>query len=264
MSRDWSRESWHKVFARDAGGWAALSFDARGLYRLLQDEASRDGVIDTGEDRVGYIVAVYRLERGRAQSAFLELIRCGLVIIFHTTIQLPVHAEQQGTITNSSERVRRFREKSRNAETLHVTPEVSVERKERKKETNKEIKKEIARARETAPVVVDDPKAKHLAVELAANKKFASLDHAAVAEELLGGLGMLAFNLTEQQATDAVIQAAAEAETGANERRLRQVLGWKLKDQLQPKKRVNGKTVQGEGENNDAWLADLMSRTTQL
>ena len=74
---------------------------------------------------------------------------------------------------------------------------------------------------------------------------------------------MLAFNLTEQQATDAVIQAAAEAETGANERRLRQVLGWKLKDQLQGKKRVN-KTVQGEGENNDAWLADLMSRTTQL
>lgn len=259
MARDWSRESWHKVFPRDAGGWAALSFDARGLYRLLQDEASRDGVIDTGEDRIGYIVAVYRLERSRTQPALMELIRCGLVAVAHTTIELPVHAEQQGTITNSSERVRRFREKSRNDETLQVTPDVSVKRKERKKETNKEIEKE--NAREAAPActhVEVDPKAVAIEVALRASSRFAALNHQTVAEALLGALGPLGVRLTTEHVQSAVSLAALELEDGANERRTRQVLGWKLKDAVDPTKaKKHPAQVQGQGEDLDRFLDNI-------
>ena len=258
--RDWSRESWHKVFPRDAGGWAALSFDARGLYRLLQDEASRDGLIDTGEDRIGYIVAVYRLEANRAQPALIELIRCGLVAVAHTTIELPVHAEQQGTITNSSERVRRFREKSRNDETLHVTPDVSVERKERKKETNKEREKEIARAREDAAAATSDRDPQSLAIEeaLRSSPRFASLDASSLSDALLGSLGTLGMRLTPEHAQSAVSLAALELEDGANERRVRQVLGWKLKDAVDPTKaRKHPVQVQGQGEDLDRFLDNI-------
>lgn len=259
MARDWSRESWHKVFPRDAGGWAALSFDARGLYRLLQDEASRDGVIDTGEDRIGYIVAVYRLERSRTQPALMELIRCGLVAVAHTTIELPVHAEQQGTITNSSERVRRFREKSRNDETLQVTPDVSVKRKERKKETNKEIEKENAReAAPTSTHVEVDPKSVAIEVALRKCSRFAALNHQTVAEALLGALGPLGMRLTPEHAQSAVSLAALELEDGANERRMRQVLGWKLMDAVDPTKaKKHPAQVQGQGEDLDRFLDNI-------
>ena len=258
--RDWSRESWHKVFSRDAGGWAALSFDARGLYRLLQDEASRDGVIDTGEDRIGYIVAVYRLERNRAQPALSELARCGLVTVEHATIRLPVHAEQQGTITNSSERVRRFREKSRNDETFHETPDVSAERKERKKETNKEREKEIARAREGAAAAHSDRDPKSLAIEeaLRSSPRFASLDASSLSDALLGSLGALGMRLTPEHAQSAVSLAALELEDGANERRCRQVLGWKLKDAVDPTKaKKHPVQVQGQGEDLDRFLDNI-------
>jgi len=260
--RDWSRESWHKVFPRDAGGWAALSFDARGLYRLLQDEASRDGIVETGQDRLGYLMLAYRLTQERARAALAELVKARLVLTTpQDALELPIHAEQQGTITNSSERVRRFREKSRNDETLHVTPDVSLERKERKKETNKEREKEIAHAREAAPTsthVEVDPKAVAIEVALRTSSRFAALNHQTVAEALLGALGPLGVRLTPEHAQSAVSLAALELEDGANERRMRQVLGWKLKDAVDPTKaKKHPVQVQGQGEDLDRFLDNI-------
>jgi len=259
--RDWSRESWHKVFPRDAGGWAALSFDARGLYRLLQDEASRDGIVETGQDRLGYLMLAYRLTQERARAALAELVKARLVLTTpQDALELPIHAEQQGTITNSSERVRRFREKSRNDETLHVTPDVSLERKERKKETNKEREKEIARAREDAAAANSDRDPKSLAIEeaLRSSPRFASLDASSLSDALLGSLGTLGVRLTPEHAQSAVSLAALELEDGANERRVRQVLGWKLKDAVDPTKaKKHPVQVQGQGEDLDRFLDNI-------
>jgi hypothetical protein len=275
MARDWSRESWHKTYSREAGGWAALSFEARGLYRLLQDDASRDGIVDTGDDSIEWAVAVYRIERQRAEMAFRELVSSKLVVREDGHLSLPVHAKQQATITSSSERVRRHRDKARNGETvtalhetLPVTHDVSLKRKERNKE-NKDYKEQNARAREAAAAAPVDPKVRRIALELAAHKKFASLDHPVVAEELLGSLGSLALGLVEERITEAVAVAAAEAESGANERRLRQVLGWKLKDAASGKTSKKpayavGKDgvpmVQGVGPEHEGEIERLLAR----
>jgi len=268
---DWSKESWIKVFPRESGAWQTLSWQARGLYRLLQGEATREGIINPGRRGTEWAAVVFRMSNEDAHTLVHELICDGFIAVLENgSWLLQSHAEQQGTVTSSTERVRRFRERQKAEQAPNVTATVSgvtdesyTERKEIKKEINKD-EKERARASEAAARVPDDPKAKHLAIVLAANKKFAGLDHADVAEGLVGGLGPLALKLTDKHAEDAVAAAAAEAETGANERRLRQVLGWKLKDQVQPQRKANSKTVQGEGEDNDAWLADLMSRTVQL
>lgn len=117
-----------------------------------------------------------------------------------------------------------------------------VTRSDDQKEENRREEKRVeekaparAGARERARVAAStpapiDPRAKRLALALAAHPKFAPLDASAAASELLGGLGTLAFALDGERIDAAVAQAAAEAESGATERRLRQVLGWKLKD----------------------------------
>jgi hypothetical protein len=271
MARDWSRESWHKTYSREAGGWAALSFEARGLYRLLQDDASRDGIVDTGDDSIGWAVAVYRIERQRAEMAFRELVSSKLVVREDGHLSLPVHAEQQATITSSSERVRRHRDKARNGETvtalhetLPVTHDVSLKRKERNKE-NKDYKEQNARAREQAAAPVEvDPKVAMLAEKLAGAKRFTHLPTMQVAEALVGKLGASAWELTESKADDAIAAASLEVEDGANERRLRQVLGWKLVDAMAGK-RPNGKVphmVQGlgPGETMDDFVREAMER----
>jgi hypothetical protein len=174
-------------------------------------------------------MSAYRLTQERARQALAELVKARLVLTTtQDALELPIHAEQQGTITNSSERVRRHRESKRNAETLHETPDVSVQRKERKKETNKQTKKADARAREQAAPA--NPQVAMLAEKLASSSRFADLPAEQVAEALVGKLGILAFQLDADKADTAIAAAALEAEEGADERRRRQLLGWKLQD----------------------------------
>lgn len=294
MPRDWSRESWHKVYPREDGAWLAMSWQARGLYRLLQSEASRDGAINLGKfagSGFRWVAVVFRMRDDEAQAACDELEVDGFIVVQPDgSWLLPHHADQQATSTTSAERVKRHRERHRatDATGVAVTPEtdhvthvtlqplhvtsapvtvtdapvtvtnssVTVKRKEREERGDKKDEKAThARAREAAAAALVDPKARRIALELAAHKKFASLDHASVAEELLGGLGGLAMGLVDDRIPDAVAQAAAEAESGANERRLRQVLSWKLKDA------ASGKTkpprVQGDDASFDAGLAKI-------
>lgn len=297
MPRDWSRESWHKVYPREDGAWLAMSWQARGLYRLLQSEASREGIIKLGKfsgNGFRWASVVFRMRDDEAQAACDELEADGFIVVQPDgSWLLPHHADQQATSTTSAERVKRHRERHRvtdvtgvavtpeTPETDHVThvtlqplhvtsspvtvteapvtvtnPSVTVKRKEREERGDKKDEKAThARAREAAAAASVDPKARRIALELASHKKFASLDHASVAEELLGGLGGLAMGLVDDRIPEAVAQAAAEAESGANERRLRQVLGWKLKDA------ASGKTkpprVQGDDASFEAGLAKI-------
>lgn len=265
MPRDWSRESWHKVFPREDGAWLAMSWQARGLYRLLQSEASRDGAINLGKfagSGFRWVAVVFRMRDDDAMAVCDELEADGFIVAQPDgSWLLPHHADQQATSTTSAERVKRHRERHRAAggngdgvtfetpETEHVThvtlqplhvtnapvtvtnPSVTVKRKEREERGDKKDEKAThARAREAAAAASVDPKVRRIALELAAHKKFSGLDHACVAEELLGGLGGLALGLVDERIPEAVALAAAEAESGANERRLRQVLSWKLKD----------------------------------
>ena len=269
MPRDWSRESWHKTFAREPSGWASMSFDARGLYRLLQDEATRDGVVDLGERPERYVEAVYRMDAARARAAIAELNDRGFIETSEDGWVLPIHREQQASLSSSTERVQRYRERKRNAEALHVTPTVSVkpiDRIDRLDKKDKKRSEQNARAREqaaAAPVEVD-PKVAMLAEKLSGAKRFTHLATMQVAEALVGKLGASAWELTESKADDAIAAASLEVEDGANERRLRQVLGWKLVDAMAGK-RPNGKAphmVQGlgPGETMDDFVREAMER----
>ena len=279
MPRDWSRESWHKVFPREDGAWPALSWQARGLYRLLQSEVGRDGVLQVGRRGSQWVAVVFRMTEAEAGELCGELRAEGFVVVQDDDSWfLPHHAEQQATTSGSAERVRRHRERQRvtgqvvtqtaerreapeaeqpvTLHALHVTEQaVTRKRKERKERSDHKDKKATrARAREAAASPAD-PKAQRIASELASHRKFESLDHAIVAEELLGALGSLALGLSDERIPEAIALAAAEAESGANERRLRQVLGWKLKDA------ANGRTkvprVQGDDATFEAGMAKI-------
>ena len=279
MPRDWSRESWHKVFPREDGAWPALSWQARGLYRLLQSEVGRDGVLQVGRRGSQWVAVVFRMTEAEAGELCGELRAEGFVVVQDDDSWfLPHHAEQQATTSGSAERVRRHRERQRvtgqvvtqtaerreapeaeqpvTLHALHVTEQaVTRKRKERKERSDHKDKKATrARAREAAASPAD-PKAQRIASELASHRKFESLDHAIVAEELLGALGSLALGLTDERIPEAIALAAAEAESGANERRLRQVLGWKLKDAAQGRTKVP--RVQGDDATFEQGMAKI-------
>ena len=97
--------------------------------------------------------------------------------------------------------------------------------------------------------VARDPRAAEIASALASSSRFSRLG-GDVAEALLGHLGPLALQLDAGKIGGAIAAAALELEEGASERRVRQVLGWKFKDALEPQKaRANGKGkhfVQGD------------------
>lgn len=237
-----------------------MSWQARGLYRLLQSEANRDGAINLGKfagSGFRWVAVVFRMRDDEAQAACDELEADGFIVVQPDgSWLLPHHAEQQATITSSSERVKRYREKQRASVksaaqeqpvtpvTLHALHEtlqgVTVKRKEIKKERNKENKERDTRVRAREDVL-QDPKAVWLYQALQAVPKFAHLPEE-VAEDLLGALGPLGFGMTEAHAKQAVAEAQIATETGANEANIRRVLGWKLKDAVsgKPKKQSSG------------------------
>lgn len=252
--RDWSEERWIKVFLVDSPRWLSLSWQARGLYGLLQRVSDRDGYIDLGPAGIEALTAVLRAPEAELRGPLRELERAGLVVEAGQGFELPEHRDQQASRSSGAARQREYRRRVTQSDDVvtrsdaAVTPGDAVnmsgdvvrtpsDDQKRREENRRDKLEQIARAREAAARVPDDPRVKHLAVVLAANKKFAGLDHVDVAEDLVGGLGPLALKLTDKHAEDAVAAAAAEAETGANERRLRQVLGWKLKDQVQPQRK---------------------------
>lgn len=234
-----------------------MSWQARGLYRLLQSEASRDGVLQVGKRGPKWVSVVFRMTEQEAESLCEELTAEGFVVRRDDgSWLLPHHADQQATITSSSERVKRYREKQRATEpepeqVQHVTPVtlhalhetlqgVTLKRKEIKKERNKENKERDTRVRAREDVL-QDPKAVWLYQALQAVPKFAHLPEE-VAEDLLGALGPLGFAMTEAHAQQAVAETQIATETGANEANIRRVLGWKLKDAVsgKPKKQSGG------------------------
>lgn len=240
-----------------------MSWQARGLYRLLQSEANRDGAINLGKfagSGFRWVAVVFRMRDDDAMAVCDELEADGFIVAQPDgSWLLPHHADQQATITSSSERVKRYREKQRATEPepeqvqpvtpvtlqpLHETLQgVTLKRKEIKKERNKENKENKerdtrVRARED---VLQDPKAVWLYQALQAVPKFAHLPEE-VAEDLLGALGPLGFAMTEAHAQQAVAETQIATETGANEANIRRVLGWKLKDAVsgKPKKQSGG------------------------
>lgn len=240
---DWSREPWIKVYGREGGGWAAMSWEARGLYRLLQTECNRDGNVDHGGKAHKWAAIVFRMPEAVAVAAIDELASEGFLVAANgTSWAMSRHVEQQATSTSGAERVRRHRDKQRNhvtPVTLHPVTGVTNRIEENRKE---EIRSEqIARARERVPT---DPKAAELAADLQANPTFASLDTAAVAEALIGHLGVAAFNVSADKWRPAIAEAAVMVESGATEARRRQVLGWKFAD-LRDGRRRSTKRPQG-------------------
>lgn len=243
-----------------------MSWQARGLYRLLQSEASRDGVLQVGKRGAKWAAVVFRMSEPEAVSLCDELTLEGFVVQREDgSWLLPHHAEQQATITSSSERVKRHREKQRSAEpeakqdqpVTHVTLQplhetlqgVTVKRKERNKEIKKENKERETRVRAREDVL-QDPKAVWLHRALQAVPKFAHLPEE-VSEDLLGGLGPLGFGMTEDHAKQAVSEAQIATETGSTEANIRRVLGWKLKDAVLGKSRKQSASVpQVQGADN--------------
>ena len=289
MPRDWSEERWIKVYLVDSASWVSLSWQARGLYVLLQRVADRTGSIDIGVTGVRSIGALLRASWDEIAPSFAELVASGYVVETDGALSLPEHIAQQEARSSDAARQRESRRKKRSHEasrnvtrrhaksrevTTSHTPsqDVTIRGEEsRREEKRAEQSREDARAREAAAAAAApvDPKARRIALELAAHKKFASLDHPVVAEELLGSLGSLALGLVEERIPEAVAVAAAEAESGANERRLRQVLGWKLKDAASGKTSKKpthavGKDgvplVQGTGPDHEGEIERLLER----
>jgi hypothetical protein len=262
MPRDWSEERWIKVYLVDSASWVSLTWHARGLYLLLQRAADRTGTIDLGPVGVRGLGALLRASWDELAPSYAELVESGYVVELDGALSLPEHIAQQEARASDAARQRESRRKKRShdvsrdvtrshAESRAVTKSHDKRREDKRRE--EESRATRARAREAAAASAD-PKAQRIASELASHRKFEGLDHGAVAEELLGALGSLALGLTDERIPEAIALAAAEAESGANERRLRQVLGWKLKDA------ANGRTKVPRVQGDDATFEQGMAK----
>jgi len=263
VPRDWSEERWIKVYLVDSASWVSLTWHARGLYLLLQRAADRTGTIDLGPVGVRGLGALLRASWDELAPSYAELVESGYVVELDGALSLPEHIAQQEARASDAARQRESRRKKRchdvsrdvtrsHAESHAVTKSHDKRRVDKTRE--EESRATRARAREAAASPAD-PKAQRIASELASHRKFESLDHAIVAEELLGALGSLALGLTDERIPEAIALAAAEAESGANERRLRQVLGWKLKDAAQGRTKVP--RVQGDDATFEQGMAKI-------
>lgn len=87
-----------------------MSWQARGLYRLLQSEASRDGAINLGKfagSGFRWVAVVFRMRDDEARDMCDELEADGFIVVQPDgSWLLPHHAEQQATSMTSSERVK--------------------------------------------------------------------------------------------------------------------------------------------------------------
>lgn len=276
MARDWSEERWIKVFLCDSVTWVSLSVHARGVYVLLQRVADRTGAIELGAAGMRGIGALLHAKWDDIAPCVAELVEAGYVVERDGAIVLPEHIEQQNSRSSDAARQRESRRKKRqdtpsrdvtrrHAASRDVTPshgpsqDVTIRGEEIRREDKREEESRAdtrARAKAAAAAPIVDPKARRIALELAANAKFACLDATSVASELLGALGPLGFALTDAGIDQAIAQAAAEAETGAPERRLRQVLTWKLKDAA-----TGGKRGHHPPQGVDEKLAEDVART---
>ena len=271
MAREWSEERWIKVFLVDSPRWLALSWQARGLYVLLQRLCDRDGYVDLGPDSTAALSAILRAPENELRGPLRDLQRSGLVVECGQALELPEHRDQQASRASGAARQRQYRQRvTRSDEGVtrsnadKPSGDAAVTRSDDKNRIDQnriEKREQNARAREAAPTsthVEVDPKAVAIEVALRASSRFAALNHQTVAEALLGALGPLGVRLTPEHAQSAVSLAALELEDGANERRVRQVLGWKLKDAVDPTKtKKHPVQVQGQGEDLDRFLDNI-------
>ena len=278
MARDWSEERWIKVFLVDSPRWLALSWQARGLYVLLQRLCDRDGYVDLGPDSTAALSAILRAPEDEIRGPLRELHRSGMVVECGQALELPEHRDQQASRASGAARQRQYRQRvtrsdegvtrsddARTRSDADKPPgDAAVTRSDDQNRIDQNIREkreQNARAREAARTsthVEVDPKAVAIEVALRGSSRFAALNHQTVAEALLGALGPLGMRLTPEHAQSAVSLAALELEDGANERRMRQVLGWKLKDAVDPTKaNKHPVQVQGQGEDLDRFLDNL-------
>lgn len=271
MAREWSEERWIKVFLVDSPRWLALSWQARGLYVLLQRLCDRDGYIDLGPDSTAALSAILRAPEDEIRGPLSELQRSGMVVECGQSLELPEHRDQQSSRASGAARQRQYRQRVTRSDEGVTRSDVDkppgdagVTRSDDQNRIDQNIREkreQNARAREAAPTsthVEVDPKAVAIEVALRTSSRFAALNHQTVAEALLGALGPLGMRLTPEHAQSAVSLAALELEDGANERRMRQVLGWKLKDAVDPTKaKKHPVQVQGQGEDLDRFLDNI-------
>jgi len=270
MAREWSEERWIKVFLVDSPRWLSLSWQARGLYVLLQRLCDRDGYVDLGPDSTAALSAILRAPEDELRGPLRDLQRSGLVVECGQALELPEHRDQQASRASGAARQRQYRQRvTRSDEGVtrsnadKPSGDAAVTRSDDKNRIDQnriEKREQIARAREDAPAAPSDRDPKSLAIEeaLRSSPRFASLDASSLSDALLGSLGTLGMRLTPEHAKSAVSLAALELEDGANERRCRQVLGWKLKDAVDPTKaRKHPVQVQGQGEDLDRFLDNI-------
>jgi len=270
MAREWAEERWIKVFLVDSPRWLALSWQARGLYVLLQRLCDRDGYIDLGPDSTAALSAILRAPEDEIRGPLRDLQRSGLIVECGQALELPEHRDQQASRASGAARQRQYRQRvtrsdegvtRSNADKPSGDAAVTRSDDQNRIDQNRiEKREQIARARDDAAAAPSDRDPKSLAIEeaLRSSQRFASLDASSLSDALLGSLGTLGIRLTPEHCKSAVALAALELEDGANERRCRQVLGWKLKDAVDPTKaKKHPVQVQGQGEDLDRFLDNI-------
>jgi len=263
--RDWANEPWTKLFTRGSPRWGRLSFGARGLYCLLQRAADRGGRIevegDGATDAADALAHHLRAPAAAIERPLAELIAAGYVVANAGWLSLPEHIEQQASRSSGTQRSKDWRAKhakntgkskemQRDATQGNAAQrDAMIDQIDQIDQIDKKEERESRRAAAPPVAIERDPRAAEIATALASSSRFKSLG-GDVAEALLGHLGPLALQLDAGKIGGAIAAAALELEDGATERRVRQVLGWKFKDALEPQKRAsNGKSkhlVQGD------------------
>lgn len=256
MAREWSEERWIKVFLVDSPRWLSLSWQARGLYVLLQRLCDRDGYVDLGPDSTAALSAILRAPEDEIRDPLRELHRSGLVVECGQALELPEHRDQQASRASGAARQRQYRQRvTRSDEGVtrsnadKPSGDVAVTRSDDKNRIDQNrIEKREQSAREGA-----DPKAVRISELIAANKKFASIPSLEIAEDLLAHLGVAGFNVSDEQLAAAVAEASVQVETGATEGRMRQILAWKFSNLKKPTWKKDGAPrVQGDGQTSEA------------
>lgn len=142
---DWPNERWVKLYVRNSADFTALSWQARGLFRLLLTEVDSDGALHLGKIGPKAIATMVRAPWSEIEGPLGELMEDGCIEVSESngvkTMVVPNFVQAQQSIQSGKVRQENWRRRKRgaspcetngDAERRDVTPDVSSVSKERR------------------------------------------------------------------------------------------------------------------------------------
>ena len=120
MPRDWSDESWVKLYRRDEPEWACLPIIARGMFYELMRKVDRCGMSRVGKDPAKSLAVICHMTLEEARGALPLLLEDGCIRILDGVLTIPNFLEAQEA--KQSDRARQAKAREIRRASQDVTP----------------------------------------------------------------------------------------------------------------------------------------------